>query len=324
MDEQLNQIIHDLSVKYSFELNEALEFISNRYFNNEYHDIIKEWSIDNLIEALKINSGSDRKKHIFSKMKDWTTHDFSKYIKQQNISVDNLKTLLMQSVENIDFIKTDKIKRKEKRNGELIKYIDRLNVGDIVDRYLVIEKCDVFAKCVYIQHFRFHSKTKEIELHLGCDFNKNNYVKNINYAYLRNRDPYVAHQSWYGIKLYVEVENIHMYKKSFCVGFINEVNKCNSQVLHDLFSNIDYPLPTDYPEDFNDLPKYLLTTEENIHKWCDILGVNYIDKHNTTIIKKQYKKKALQLHPDKNETDTTMLFQELNSAYVKLLNINNT
>jgi len=319
---QLNAIINDLSIKYSFNSNEALEFISEKYFNNEYTDIIKEYSIEHLIEALKIHSGADRKKHIFSKMKEWNNTDFIKYIKQQQISAEELKTLLIQSVASINLIKTEKIKHKERRNSELIKYIDRLNVGDIVDKYIIIEKSDVFAKCVYINYVRFRSKLQEIELHLGCDFDKNDYVKTISYAYLRNRDPYIAHQSWYKLRFYVEVENIHKYQKSFNTGFLSETDKRDSKVLYDLFSNINYPLPKDYPEDFNDLPNFLKKEKEDIDKLCDILGLDYKDKNNISMIKKQYKKKALQLHPDKNTEDTTLLFQELNSAYIKLLNIN--
>lgn len=72
----------------------------------------------------------------------------------------------------------------------------------------------------------------------------------------------------------------------------------------------------------NELPKYLLKKEEDLDKLCGILGIDCTEKNNVIKIKKQYKKKALQLHPDKNKEDTTMLFQELNNAYVKLLNIN--
>lgn len=262
MEEQLNKIINDLSIKYSFNYDEALEFISEKYFKNEYTDIIKEYSIENLIEALKIHSGADRKKHIFTKMKEWNINDFAKYIKQKNISVTEIQALLLQSVINID-LKTEKIKHKEKRDSELINYIDKLMVGDIVDRYIVIEKSDVFAKCVYINYFRFRSKLQEIELHLGCNFNKNNYIKTVSYAYLRNRDPYITHQSWYKLRFYIEVENIHKYIKSFNVGLLNETDKRDSQVLHNLFSNINYPLPKDYPTDFNELPEYSIKKEKD-------------------------------------------------------------
>lgn len=322
MNEQLNEIINDLSVKYSFNSIEAFEFISEKYFKNEYTDIVNEYSIENLIEALKIYSGADRKKHIFSKMKKWNKQDFAKYIKQKNISVEEIKTLLTQSVVNIDLIKTEKIKHKEKLNNELIKYIDILKVGDIVDKYIVIEKCDGYAKCVHINNVKFRSKSQEIDIHLGCNFDKNNYIKFVSYAYLRNRNPYVIHQSWYKLKFYIEVENMHKYVKSFYIGFINETDKCESQILHNLFSNINYPLPEEYPEDFNELPEFKLKKEENINELCDILELNYNDKHNLTMIKKQYKKKALQLHPDKNKENTTLLFQKLNCAYVKLLEIN--
>jgi hypothetical protein len=327
--DQLNNIINDLSIKYSFNSNEAFEFISEKYFKNEYIDIIKGYSIENLIEALKIHSGADRKKHIFSKMKEWNRNDFVKYIKQKNISVDEIKALLIQSVENIELINNEKIKHKEKRKSDLITFIDELRVGDIVDRYIIIEKSDTFAKCAYINNFRFRSKLDEIELHLGCNFEKNNYVKIVSYAYLRNRDPYIARQSWYKLRFYIEVENIHKYKKSFNVGFLNETDKRESQLLHGLLSNINYPLPKDYPDDFNEIPKYFKKEEDNINininninKLCDILGLDYNDKNNIIMIKQQYKKKALQLHPDKNDKDTTFLFQELNSAYSKLLHFN--
>ncbi len=322
MMELINSIINDLSIKYSFNVDEALEFISEKHFKNEYTDIIKGYPIENIIEALKIHSGADRKKHIFSKMTKWDTNDFCKYIKEKNISVEEIKLLLIQSFESINLIETEKIKHKEKRKNELIKFIEELRVGDKVDRYIIIEKCDTFAKCVYINNYRFRSKTAEIELHLGFNFDKNDYVKKVSYAYLRNRDPYIARQSWYKLRFYVDVENIHKYMKSFDVGLLNDTDKRNSQLLHSLLSNINYPLPEDYPEDFNELPKYLQNKEDDIDKLCDILGLDYKDKNNIIIIKQQYKKKALQLHPDKNVNDTTHLFQELNNAYSKLLNIN--
>lgn len=322
--EQINSIINDLSIKYSFNANEALEFISEKYFKNEYIDIIKGYSIENIIEALKIHSGPDRKKHIFSKMKEWNINDFVKYIKQKNISIEEIKMLLFKSVESIKLIKTEKIKHKEKRNNELTNFIEELRVGDIVDRYIIIEKNVTSAICVYIKYYNFRSKLQEIELHFGCNFDNNNYIKIVSYAYLRNRDPYIARQSWYNLSFYIEVENIHKYMKSFNVGILNSTDKRKSQLLHGLLSNISYPLPKDYPPDFNELPKYLLNITEDENKLCDILGLDYKDKNDIIMIKQQYKKKALLLHPDKNTGDTTSLFQELNNAYSKLLNINAT
>ena len=320
--ELIKDIINDLSIKYSFNVNEALEFISEKHFKNEYIDIITKHSTENIIEALKIHSGANRKKHIFSKMEKWVKNDFCKYIKQQQISVEEIQLLLIQSVESLNSIKTEKIKHAEKRKSELIKFIEELRIGDIVDRYIVIEKCDTFAKCVYIHNFKFHSKLDEIELHLGCNFDKNNYIKKVSYAYLRNKDPYIARQIWYKLRFYVEVENIHKYIKLFNVGLLNETDKRNSQLLHNLLSNINYPLPEDYPEDFNELPKFLQKKEDDVNKLCDILELYYKDKNNIIIIKQQYKKKALQLHPDKNVENTTHLFQELNNAYFELLKIN--
>lgn len=322
--EQINSIINDLSIKYSFNANEALEFISEKYFKNEYIDIIKGYSIENIIEALKIHSGPDRKKHIFSKMKEWNINDFIKYIKEKNISVEEIKMLLFQSVKSIDLIKTEKINHKEKRKNELINYIKELRVGDIVDRYIIIKKNETSAECVYINYYRFRSKVQEIEIHLGCNFDNNNYIKIVSYEYLRNRDPYIARQDWYNLRFYIEVENIHKYIKSFNVGLLNETDKRESQLLHGVLSNIMYPLPEHYPKDFNELPRYLSNIKEDENKLCDILGLDYKDKNNIIIIKQQYKKKALHLHPDKNTKDTTSLFQELNSAYSKLLNINET
>lgn len=320
--EQITEIIHDLSIKYLFNNEEALKYISEKYFKNEYSELIQKYPIENIIEALKIRAGIDRKKHIFSKMRDWNTNEFVKYITHQCISVTELNELLVQSVESIKAIKTEKIKHKEKRANHLLKYIEELQVGDIVDRYIVVEKCDTFAKCVYIQYFKFSSKTQEIQIHLGCDFKSDNYIKTPSYSYLRNRDPYIARQSWYKLRFYVEVENVHKYMKSFMVGILNETDRRNSELLYTLFSGISYPSPEDYPENFNDLPNFLKKEEEDINKLCDILGLDYKDKNNIEIIKKQYKKKALQLHPDKNTGNTTILFQELNNAYSKLLNIN--
>ncbi len=320
--ELLNSIINDLSIKYSFNVDEALEFISEKHFKNEYTDIIKGYPIENIIEALKIHAGADRKKHIFSKMGKWDTTDFVKYIKEKNISVEEIKLLLIQSFESINSIKTEKIKHNEKRKNELIKFIEELSVGDKVDNYIIIEKCDTFAKCVYINSYKFCLKADELELHLGCNFDKNNYIKVVSYAYLRNRDPNITRQSWYKLKFYVEVENIHNIYKSFNVGLLNNTDKRNSELLHSLLSNINYPLPEDYPEDFNKLPKYLQNELNDIDKLCDILGLDYKDKNNIIKIKQQYKKMALQLHPDKNLNNTTQLFQELNDAYSKLLKFN--
>ena len=71
-------------------------------------------------------------------MIDWNAHEFVKYITQQCITVTELNDLLVQSVESIKAIKTEKIKHKEKRANHLLQYIEELQVGDIVDRYIVV------------------------------------------------------------------------------------------------------------------------------------------------------------------------------------------
>jgi hypothetical protein len=321
--DKVEDIVIDLSMKYGFDVTEALEHISVKFFQNKFSDIFKDFSKENIIEALKINAGCDRKKHIFSTMKDWNNYDFVKFIEQNNISVEQMKNLLTQSVESIKAIKNEKIKHKEKRNIQLLKFIEELQVGDIVDRYIIVEKCDGFCKCICLEFFRFHCKLNEIQLHLGCNFNNLDYIKTKSYQYLRNKDPYIARQSWYHITICVEVENIHGYKKSFVVGKLDDNEKRNSNLLYTTFSNIKYPLPEDYPEDFNELPKFLLNKENEVITWCNILELEYKYKNDVDMIKKQYKRKALLLHPDRNtEEDTTLLFQELNNAYSNLINLN--
>ena len=69
----------------------------------------------------------------------------------------------------------------------------------------------------------------------------------------------------------------------------------------------------------------IISAVDNIYKMCDIMELEHKYKNNIKMIKmikKQYKLKALQLHPDRNENNTTALFQELNNAYTTLLNYN--
>ena len=323
--QKIQEIIIELSTKYGFDSNEAIIHITNKYFQTEFNFIFEQYPKENIIESLKIFSGCDRKKHIFTKMTDWDNNEFVKYIKKNNINVEQMKTLLVQSVDSLIQIKMEKIKHKEKRDKQLIKFIEELQIGDIVDQYLIIEKCDTIAKCVYIDHKRFHSKKNEIDIHLGLNYDNNNYIKKISYKYLRNRDPYISRQSWYTLNFIVDVKNIHEFIKSFKIAHINATNKRDNGILHTILSSIKYPNPEDYPEDFNELPKFFAQNNNvnDFNKLCDILELPYEHKNNILEIKKKYKIMALKLHPDKNiGIDTTSQFQEINSAYSSLLNMN--
>ena len=54
----------------------------------------------------------------------------------------------------------------------------------------------------------------------------------------------------------------------------------------------------------------------NLQKACQLLDISIDDKNDIDIIKKQYHRKALQLHPDKNkDNDASSQFQEVQNAY---------
>ncbi len=326
----LTNIITDLSLKYNFNALEALEYINSRYFQNDYTDILKDKKKEIIIEALKIHAGIDRKKHIFSKMKTWSTEEFIKYIKTNNISSEQLKELLLQSSISLENIEKEKKNKKIKRGNELLEFIQEIKIGDIIDNYLIIEKQNNHAVCLSFLYKKYDIENKNINIHLGCSFN-NNSIENKTYAFLRNKEPYIKKQAEYNLRFNVGVKNIHNYVKNFFVGNINEDEKRDSNILNNFIINIKYPTPEEYPSDFNEIPKFGFSdfnnnndidNVNNVNIWCDTLELDYKYKNDVEKIKKQYKIMALKLHPDKNTEDTTELFQNLNNAYAGLMKIN--
>jgi hypothetical protein len=332
------QIVLDLSTKYGFDYDESIKYITNKYFTSPFDTLFDKYSRENIIEALKLHAKTGRKKHIFAHMHSWTNNEFIKYMTEKKISIELMSDLLVQSVVSLNNINNTKINHKNKCDATLIEFIKKIHIGDIIARYIVIEKDVNSAKCIELSNITYNRSQQVLNICLMVDFDDIDFNKNIinkSYKYLRQNDRIYRsddkdNQSTYSLHFNTSVYNKLNIPKYFDGGKINNIDKRSTNSLREVIMNIKYPKPEDYPSDFNECPYFKNQNQnqiqdiDNVTKWCDILQLEHCNSRNAGKIKKAYKKLALQLHPDKNKhtnIDTTEQFQQLGNSYVGLLKL---
>lgn len=120
----------------------------------------------------------------------------------------------------------------------------------------------------------------------------------------------------------VEAQKFNQYYKKMC-DFYNETKKTaqNKQNKNKNQNQNSYSNARTNEYYKKTYPSYDMERISNIEKALSTLGIAKKEVLSESKIKTAFRKKAFQLHPDRNKgVDTTRLMQDLNNAHEKVLN----